>query len=212
MYIPVSALRPPRTQIAHDNLLRCPLDWRVAKEWLFFYCRRFWFAVYLLSWLEMDHLPPDNNMPSKAATQPTVFVILGPTASGKSELALALAKKTGAEIISADSRQIYRELNIGAAKPPPEALREVTHHFVNEKNIGEPFTAGDFALEAGERIHDIHRQGKRAIVAGGSTLYLEGLLEGFADLPPADPAIRKRLLEELEREGGALSTAAAERS
>ena len=133
--------------------------------------------------------------------QPPVMVILGPTASGKSALAVAVAKKIGGEIISADSRQIYRELDIGAAKPSLELLEEVKHHFVNEKNIGEPFTAGDFATEAVERILDIHRRGKRAVVAGGSTLYLEGLIEGFADLPPANPAIRERLLEELERDG-----------
>ena len=111
-----------------------------------------------------------------ATAQPPVIVILGPTASGKSVLAHAVAKKIGAEIISADSRQIYGELDIGAAKPAPEALQEVPHHFVNEKNIGEPFTAGDFAIEATERIRDIHRRGKRAIIAGGSTLYLEGVL------------------------------------
>ena len=136
-----------------------------------------------------------------ATAQPPVIVILGPTASGKSVLAHAVAKKIGAEIISADSRQIYRELDIGAAKPAPEALQEVPHHFVNEKNIGEPFTAGDFAIEATERIRDIHRRGKRAIIAGGSTLYLEGVLKGFAILPPANPEIRERLLAELKNSG-----------
>ncbi len=149
----------------------------------------------------MDHILSKNNMSSSNTAQPSVIVILGPTASGKSALALAVAKKIGGEIISADSRQVYRELDIGAAKPSPEALREVKHHFINEKDIGEPFTAGDFATEAVERIRDIHRRGKRAVVAGGSTLYLEGLIEGFADLPPADPEIRARLLDELEREG-----------
>jgi tRNA dimethylallyltransferase len=149
----------------------------------------------------MDHLLSKHNMPSPETAQPEVIVILGPTASGKSALALAVAKKIGGEIISADSRQIYRELDIGAAKPSEEVLGEVQHHFINEKNIGEPFTAGDFATEAVERIREIHRRGKRAVVAGGSTLYLEGLLEGFADLPPADPVIRARLLEALEREG-----------
>ena len=138
-------------------------------------------------------------MPS--ATEPPVHVILGPTASGKSALALALAKKIGAEIVSADSRQIYRELTIGAAKPSEETLREIKHHFVNEKNIGEPFTAGDFATEAVARIHDIHGRGLRAVVAGGSTLYMEGLLVGFADLPPGNPEIRKKLLDELDRFG-----------
>jgi len=140
-------------------------------------------------------------MCSTATAQPPVIVILGPTASGKSALAFAVAKKIGAEIISADSRQIYRELDIGAAKPAPETLQEVIHHFVNEKNIGESFTSGDFATEAIERIRDIHRRGKRAIIAGGSTLYLEGVLKGFADLPPANPAIRERLLVELKNGG-----------
>ncbi len=137
----------------------------------------------------------------QATDDQAVHVILGPTASGKSALALALAKKTGAEIISADSRQIYRELDIGSAKPSAESLRDIKHHFINEKNIGEPFTAGDFAIEAIKRIHNIHRKGLRAIVTGGSTLYLQGLLEGFADLPPGNQEIRKKLLHELECTG-----------
>ncbi len=140
-------------------------------------------------------------MCSTATAPPPVIVILGPTASGKSELALAVAKKIDAEIISADSRQIYRELDIGTAKPSPEALQEVAHHFVNEKNIGESFTAGDFATEAIVRIDNIHRRGKRAIIAGGSTLYLEGVLKGFANLPPANPEIRARLQVELNSGG-----------
>ena len=127
-----------------------------------------------------------------------VHVILGPTASGKSALAHALAKKIGAEIISADSRQIYRELDIGSAKPSPESLRDIRHHFINEKNIGEPFTAGDFAIESRERIREIQSRGLPVVVTGGSTLYLEGLLEGFAELPPGNPEIRKKLLQELE--------------
>jgi len=138
---------------------------------------------------------------SSEAIDEAVIVILGPTASGKSSLAHALAKEIGAEIVSADSRQIYRKLDIGSAKPSPEALAEIKHHFIDEKNIGELFTAGDFATEAVERIRDIHRRGKRTVVAGGSTLYLEGLLEGFADLPHANPGIRQKLLRELETEG-----------
>ncbi|MBM3163698.1 MAG: tRNA (adenosine(37)-N6)-dimethylallyltransferase MiaA [Chlorobi bacterium] len=130
-----------------------------------------------------------------------VLVILGPTASGKTSLALAAAQQIDAEIISADSRQIYRELTIGSAKPAEAALMSVRHHFINEKTIGEPFTAGDFASQAHERILDIHLRGKDAIVAGGSTLYLEGLLKGFADLPPGDPEIRRELVAELEKYG-----------
>ncbi len=135
------------------------------------------------------------------SSEQQVHVILGPTASGKSALAHALAKNIGAEIISADSRQIYRELDIGSAKPSPEALRDIRHHFINEKNIGETFTAGDFAIESRARIREIHSRGIPAVVTGGSTLYLEGLLEGFAELPPGNPEIRKRLLQELESIG-----------
>jgi tRNA dimethylallyltransferase len=130
-----------------------------------------------------------------------VLVILGPTASGKSELAFRVARETGGEIISADSRQIYRGMDIGTAKPPGEMLDAVRHHFIDEKEVGEPFSAGDFATEALERIASLSARGVPAIVAGGSTLYLEGLLKGFADLPPADQEIRARLRHELDMHG-----------
>ncbi|NTU93410.1 MAG: tRNA (adenosine(37)-N6)-dimethylallyltransferase MiaA [Chlorobiaceae bacterium] len=130
-----------------------------------------------------------------------VLVILGPTASGKSELAFRVARLTGGEIVSADSRQVYRHLDIGTAKPSREMLSQVRHHFIDEREIGEPFTAGDFATVALLRIDALKSQGVPAIVAGGSTLYLEGLLKGFADLPPADPEIRARLRHELEHLG-----------
>jgi tRNA dimethylallyltransferase len=130
-----------------------------------------------------------------------VLVILGPTCSGKSSLAFAVARKTGGEIISADSRQIYRGMDIGTAKPSQEMLRTVRHHFIDEKNIGEEFTAGNFAAEAQERIRLIQDRERHAIVAGGSTLYLEGLLQGFDEMPRSDPAVRARLQEELEIDG-----------
>lgn len=132
---------------------------------------------------------------------PLVLVILGPTASGKSRLAFALARLTGGEIVSADSRQIYRELDIGSAKPPPQELHEVRHHFIDEKIIGEPFTAGHFAIEAQKRIRDILKRGKPVIVAGGSTLYLRGLLEGFSELPASNPEIRAKLQQDMKRLG-----------
>jgi tRNA dimethylallyltransferase len=134
-------------------------------------------------------------------TYPPVPLILGPTASGKSRLAFALAQRTGAEIISADSRQIYRELDIGAAKPSRPELLEVRHHFIDEKNIGENYSAGHFAIEAPKRILEVLGQGRHVIVAGGSTLYLQGLLEGFAELPEGNPEIRERLQKDLELSG-----------
>jgi len=130
-----------------------------------------------------------------------VLVILGPTASGKTELAFRIARRIGGEIISADSRQIYRGMDIGTAKPPKWMLDEVKHHFIDEKEIGEPFSAGDFAEQAAERIRELRQRGITPIVAGGSTLYLEGLLKGFAELPQSNPEIRARLKHELELHG-----------
>jgi len=139
-------------------------------------------------------------MPAKKQ-EPATLVITGPTASGKSALAHKVALQTGAEIISADSRQIYRELTIGSAKPTPEMLGEVPYHFINEKSITEPYSAGAFAAEARGRIISIQKRHKPVIVAGGSTLYLQGLIEGFFDLPPADPQIRQKLKNELALQG-----------
>ncbi|MBC8524366.1 MAG: tRNA (adenosine(37)-N6)-dimethylallyltransferase MiaA [Chlorobium phaeobacteroides] len=130
-----------------------------------------------------------------------VVLITGPTASGKSALAHALAKAINAEIVSADSRQIYRGMDIGTAKPSMEMLAEVPYHFINEKEIAEEYNAGDFTSDAMARIRSIHEKGHDAIVAGGSTLYIEGLLHGFSQLPKKDADIRRRLQEELNTGG-----------
>ena len=128
-------------------------------------------------------------------------VILGATASGKTALAIELALKFNAEIISADSRQIYRELTIGSAKPSPEALATVPHHFINEKSLLEDYDAASFANDAWQRIREILARGKHVIVVGGSTLYLKNLIVGFSELPSADPTVRARLYKELETLG-----------
>jgi tRNA dimethylallyltransferase len=129
-------------------------------------------------------------------------VILGPTASGKTALSLELAGALDAEIISADSRQIYRELDIGTAKPSKHELERVRHHFIDERWVYEPYDAGTFTEEATERIASIVQRKKRVVVVGGSTLYLQGLLKGFSVLPKADVAIRQRLEEALAQCGG----------
>ncbi len=128
-------------------------------------------------------------------------VILGATASGKTALAIELAVKFNAEIISADSRQIYHELTIGSAKPSPEALATVPHHFINEKELLEDYDAASFASDAWQRIRDILARGNRVIVAGGSTLYLKSLIVGFSELPSGDSLLRARLYKELETLG-----------
>jgi tRNA dimethylallyltransferase len=132
---------------------------------------------------------------------PIIPVLAGPTAVGKTEISLQIAEVLHAEIISADSRQVYRELNIGTAKPGLQELTRIRHHFINERSLGEPFSAGIFAREANARIADILGRGLTPLVVGGSTLYLYALLHGLADVPPIPTGVRKQLQERLVREG-----------
>jgi len=132
---------------------------------------------------------------------PCIHVIAGPTAIGKSTIGLKLAHTLGGEIISADSRQIYKELSIGAAKPTIKELQQVRHHFIDELNLGEPYSAGLFATQATERIGQILRQGRVPIVVGGSTLYLHALIHGLSPSPPSDPTTRSAIEERLAQIG-----------
>jgi tRNA dimethylallyltransferase len=110
---------------------------------------------------------------------------------GKTQRSVALAQDLGAEIISCDSRQVYRGLDIGTAKPSAEELAAVRHHFIDELDIGEAWTAGRFAREAEERIVDILGRGRTALVVGGSTLYLEALVHGMSEVPAAPSDVRQ---------------------
>lgn len=130
-----------------------------------------------------------------------ILTIVGPTAVGKTELSLRVAERINAEIISADSRQVYRQINIGTAKPSGEQLARVRHHFINELDIEMPFSAGEFARAANERIKQIFKRNHESLVVGGSTLYLQALQYGLADIPKTDPEIRLQLQERLEKEG-----------
>lgn len=129
------------------------------------------------------------------------LTITGPTAVGKTELSLEIAEALDAEIISADSRQVYREINVGTATPPEDVLHRVPHHFINELSLQDPFSAGDFADAANERIREILDRGRVPLVVGGSTLYVHALQEGLADIPDVDDAVREQLEERLEDEG-----------
>jgi tRNA dimethylallyltransferase len=126
---------------------------------------------------------------------------MGPTAVGKSKVGLDLAEELGGEILSADSRQVYTRLTIGTAKPSPAELERVPHHFVDELALTEPFSAGEFAEAATQRIGDVLGLGAVPIVVGGSTLYIEALLHGLSDIPPTSPETRERLMQRLEKEG-----------
>lgn len=127
--------------------------------------------------------------------------IIGPTAVGKSAVGLALAERIGGEIISADSRQVYRQLTIGTAKPPPHERARVPHHFIDELDLSQPFSAGRFAEDAAERIESVLQRGAMPVVVGGSTLYVEALLHGLADIPSTSMRTRERLMERLDAEG-----------
>jgi len=142
------------------------------------------------------------NSDRPAHNSESLLTIVGPTAVGKTALSLALAENLGAEIISADSRQIYQELTIGTAKPTPEEQRHAPHHFINERSIFDaPYSAGEFADDANERIRQIHRRGNRPLVVGGSTLYIHALQYGLADIPDVDQSVRSRIEHRLDDEG-----------
>lgn len=127
--------------------------------------------------------------------------VVGPTCVGKTSVSIALAQALSAEIVSVDSRQIYRETTIGTAKPTPDELAAITHHFIDERSLIDPMTAAQFAKDARARIDDIQSHGKALLLVGGSTLYLHALLFGLDDVPASDPDVRKRLKARLATEG-----------
>lgn len=131
-----------------------------------------------------------------------LIVVVGPTASGKSEYALNAAIKNGGEIISGDSMQIYRKMDIGTAKPSKEELSLVPHHLIDVCDINEPFSAARFVELASKAIEDIVGRGKQPIIAGGTGLYIDTLITG-TDLSATedDPELRKQLFEEAEQNG-----------
>jgi tRNA dimethylallyltransferase len=125
--------------------------------------------------------------------QGRIVVILGPTAGGKSDLAVAVAQAMGGQIISADSMQIYRELNAGTAKPSAEQREAVRHHLIDVVDPTEPFTVANWVAEAQRIIRELHAAGRLPVVVGGTNLYLKALLEGMFDGPAADEAFRASL-------------------
>lgn len=130
-----------------------------------------------------------------------LVVILGPTASGKSALAIALAGKLGGEVISCDSTQVYRHFDIGTGKVPGTEQRGIPHHMVDLAEPEEVFTAGEYRRRAREVLDGICGRGKMPILTAGTGLYLRALLEGLADAPSRSEELRKRLRESVSRRG-----------
>jgi tRNA dimethylallyltransferase len=129
------------------------------------------------------------------------LAILGPTATGKSTLGMALAEALGGEIVNADALQAYRGLDIGTAKPSLADRERVPHHLIDILDPHETYSAGEFARRAHEAIAEIQGRGRVPVVVGGSGLYLRALFEGISPVPPGDPEMRLELRERLEAEG-----------
>lgn len=141
-------------------------------------------------------------MPDAMADHPSYLVVLcGPTASGKTEAAVQLAGHFRTEIISTDSRQVYKELSIGTAKPGSEVLRRVKHHFIDSISVREDYSAGQFERDALDRLTELFRLYPMVIAVGGTGLYIKALTEGFDDIPVVDPATREEVNREFESHG-----------
>lgn len=131
----------------------------------------------------------------------TLVVIAGPTASGKTAAAIQLANHFNTAIVSADSRQFFREMSIGTAKPKKDELAAAPHYFVNSHSITESFSVGDFEREGVKLLTELFKENNIVVMAGGSGLYIRAITQGFDELPTADPGIRDRLNIELATSG-----------
>lgn len=130
-----------------------------------------------------------------------LVIIQGPTASGKSELAVRLAERFDGEVVNADSMQVYRRMDIGTAKPSREERERIPHHLIDIVEPDEPFSAADFCRHADAAIADIHARGKRILLVGGTGLYIKTLTRGLVDSPGGNEEIREELEEAVQREG-----------
>jgi tRNA dimethylallyltransferase len=130
-------------------------------------------------------------------------VLTGPTASGKSALGIELAERLGGEIVSMDSMALYRGMDVGTAKPDAEQRRRVPHHLIDVLDPWESASVAWWLSQAAECVRAIEQRGRRALLVGGTPLYLKALLHGLFDGPPADPALRQQLGEEASQHGSA---------
>ena len=136
-----------------------------------------------------------------ANTQPPAIFLLGPTASGKSDLAMKLTSHLPVELVSVDSALVYRDMNIGTAKPDAEILRQYPHHLVDIRNPDEVYSAADFRSEVLTLMSAISERGNIPLLVGGTMLYFKVLIEGIASMPAADSAIREKIAREAKTGG-----------
>ncbi|MDR0771305.1 MAG: tRNA (adenosine(37)-N6)-dimethylallyltransferase MiaA [Burkholderiales bacterium] len=138
---------------------------------------------------------------STSSRFPPAVLLMGPTATGKSALALELARCFDGEIVSVDSAQVYRGMDIGTAKPDAETRAAVSHHLLDLIDPTEPYSAARFVRDALAAVHDIRARGKRPVLAGGTMLYFKALLEGLSALPTADETVRAEIDAQASRDG-----------
>ena len=130
-----------------------------------------------------------------------LLTVVGPTAIGKTALGILLAKHYKTEIISADSRQFFKEMEIGTAVPSKEELQAVPHHFIQHKSIFDPYSVGDFEKEAISFLEELFKNQDIVVMVGGSGLYVDAVVSGLDEFPEVDPIIRENLNQRLEEEG-----------
>ena len=141
------------------------------------------------------------NVSTLGAVKSPLICIVGPTAVGKTEIAIQIAQRLDAEIVSLDSRQIYRGMDIGTAKPTPDQRGAVPHHLIDCVEVDQPFSIAEYQRLADVAITEIHGRGKRTMAVGGAGLYFRGLIDGLFDGPGADAEIRAKLQREADEHG-----------
>ncbi|GGW64917.1 tRNA dimethylallyltransferase [Winogradskyella epiphytica] len=135
------------------------------------------------------------------SSQKVIISIVGPTAIGKTALSIKLAQYFNSEIVSADSRQFFKEMCIGTAVPSEEELNAATHHFIQHKSIQETYSVGDFEREAISKIKELHQNNSVVVMVGGSGLYVKAVTKGLDYFPEVDATIRAELNSQLEKNG-----------
>lgn len=132
---------------------------------------------------------------------PLAILLMGPTAAGKTDLAISLHERLDCELISMDSAMVYRGMDIGSAKPSPEELAHAPHRLIDIRDPADPYSAAEFREDARREMRRITAAGRIPLLVGGTMMYAKRLLEGVANLPAADPTIRAELTREVERHG-----------